>query len=159
MLVTPLTLMTTQKSCFWNMLQICSNTYCCWHCWQHGNLGFEICFTDVQRLTAVDAVDTVDIKKFVKNIFFSPVLCCWHRWHCWHHIHLVFEICFKDVQRLTAIDTVDITKFRNNTFFHQSFAVDAVDTVDNKEILFLKYATKMFKDLLLLTPLTLLTTR
>ena len=54
-------------------------------------------------------------------------------------VHLIFEICFKDVERLTA--------------------VDAVDTVDNMEILFLKYASKMFKDLLLLTPLTLLTSK
>ena len=39
-------------------------------------LDFEIRLKNVQRLTAVDAVDTVDIKKFGKNIFFSPVFCC-----------------------------------------------------------------------------------
>ena len=40
-----------------------------------------------------------------------------------------FEICFHNFQRLTAVD-----------------AVDSVDTVDNTEVLFLKYASKMFKD-------------
>ena len=53
------------------------------------------------------------------------------------------------LQRLTAVDTVDavdITKLRKTTFFFQSFADDTVDTFDSAEILFLKYASKMFKD-------------
>ena len=50
-----------------------------------------------------------------------------------------------------TIDTIDITKFRKPQFFLQSFAVDAFDTVDNKQILFLIYPSKMFKDFLLLT--------
>ena len=64
---------------------------------------------------------------------------------------------FKVLLLLTPL-TVDITKLKKTTFFLHSFAVDAADTVDSSEMLFLKYVSKMFKDLLLLTLLTLLTT-
>ena len=72
--------------------------------------------------------------------------------YCSQHKNLAFDIRFKNFQRLT---TVDVTKFRKPNIFLQSFAVD---TVDIKDILILKYAFKMFKDLVLLMPLTLLTT-
>ena len=113
LLLTLLTLLTKWKSCFWNLLHKCSKTNCYWgywHCWHH---------------------------IIQKNHIFPLVFCCC--WQCWQQRNLVFEKCLKDVQRLTA--------------------VDAVDTVDNMEILFLKYGSKMFKDLLLLTPLTLLTSQ
>ena len=129
-----LTLLTKWKSCFWNLLHKCSKTNCywgywhcwhhiiqknhifplvfccCWQCWQQRNLVFEKCLKDVQRLTAVDTVDTDDITKFRKILSFSLVFCCWCLWHCWQHRYLVVEICFKYVQRLTAVDAVDNTQ-------------------------------------------------
>ena len=105
------------------------------------HLIFEICFKDVERLTAVDAVDTGDNMEILFLKYASKMI---------KYLLLLM---------LLTLLTLMISKInKNHIFFSNLLLYDAVDIVDNTEILFLKYALKLFKDLLLLTLVTLLTT-